>query len=86
MTDDPPFLGMASERDVGFTKIICRFARMFCAIKDEDFAHDRLGRDEIWILGHVTRSVDFARVVDGLNDLHSRFGRRMSTNLCSSRP
>jgi hypothetical protein len=44
---------------------------VFRPVKDVDFSPDRLGRDQIWFLGHIPRPVDFAIVVDGLLDCDS---------------
>ena len=49
---------------------------MFGAIKDEHLARHGLGRDQIRVLGHVSRAVDLARVVDPLHDVDPRLARR----------
>lgn len=44
---------------------------MLCPIKDVDFSTDCFCSDQIGLLGHVSRSVDFAVVVDRLFDVDS---------------
>lgn len=43
---------------------------MLSAVKHEDFARHRLRGDDVGILWHVTRSVDFALMVNLLDDLN----------------
>ena len=45
-----------------------RLALMFRPVKHAHFAADRLGRNEVRLLGHVSRPVDFAIVADSLLD------------------
>lgn len=47
---------------------------MFCAIKDEHLSRYRFRSDQVGVLGHVTRPVDFTRMVDFLYDLYARLG------------
>lgn len=55
---------------------------MFRTIKDEELSRVGFRGDEIWILGHVTRSIDFSFVSDRLDNLDARFGDGVSSNLC----
>lgn len=48
---------------------------MFCSVKYEHLAGNGFGRNEIRVLGHIARSVDFPGMVDPLNDLDAGLGR-----------
>lgn len=66
-----PFPMLANKPDVGFAQSPpFRFARMFCTIKNEDISHHRFRGNQVWILGHVPRSVDLPIMVDFLDDLY----------------
>ena len=67
-----PLFSMAAKGNVGATGLIGRLAGMFSSIEDVDIAHDRLCGDQIWLLRHITCPVDFAIMVNRLNDLYSR--------------
>ena len=70
-----PLLGLPGEPDVRFAHATALWlARMLCAIEDEYFPRDGLGRDQVWVLRHVARTVDLALVVDALNYLDARRG------------
>ena len=61
-----------------------RLARMLCAIKDVNLAGNSLRRDEVRILGHITRPVDLALVVDFLDNVDTRLWRDgMATELAA---
>lgn len=47
---------------------------MFRAIEDQHIPTDRLGSNQVRILGHVARPVDLAVMVDLLDDLDARCG------------
>ena len=70
-----PLLGLPGEPDVRFAHATALWlARMLCAIEDEYFPRDGLGRDQVWVLRHVARTVDLALMVDALNYLDARRG------------
>ena len=56
---------------------------MLGAVEDEHLARDGLGRDQVWVLRHVARTVYFACVVDPLHDVDARLarGKRVSAEL-----
>jgi hypothetical protein len=54
---------------------------MFFSIKDIDIPIDRFGSQHIDILGHISRSVDFTLVVDGMCDLDPSFGVSVRSEL-----
>lgn len=57
---------------------------MFCAIEHVHFPGHRLCRDQVRVLGHITRPVDLALVVDFLNDLNTRLrGYGVSTQFAA---
>lgn len=45
---------------------------MLCPVENEDFSRDSLGRDQVWILGHVSSAIDLSWVIDSLYDLYAR--------------
>ncbi len=49
---------------------------MLRTIENEDFTRDGLCRDQVRVLRHVTRAVDFTIVVDFLDDLYPRRRRK----------
>jgi hypothetical protein len=57
---------------------------VLCTIKDQHIPHPRLGRDEVGVLGHVSRAVDLVLVVDGLLDADSGGGLRVRSELCGT--
>jgi hypothetical protein len=77
-----PFLRVSPQRDVRLAGVSSGLRRVLCAIKDVDLTHHSLGRDQVGVLRHVARAVDFAGVVDRLNDLDTRFRRLVCTNFC----
>ena len=79
------FLRVPSEGDVGLADVVGRVGRVFCSVKDKDGAHDGLGRDQVGVLGHVAGSVDFAFVVDGLDDFDSWCDVCMGADFCWQR-
>ena len=62
-----PDIGLAHAPPLGL-------ARVLRPIKHKHLPAHRLGRDEVGVLGHVPRAVDFAFVVDALDDLDARGG------------
>ena len=48
---------------------------MFCPVKHEHFARNGLRRNQVGVLRHVSRAVDFARMIDSLNYLEAGLGR-----------
>lgn len=80
---DSPLLAVPSQRDIRQAAIIRRMQRVFRTIEDVHFAHDRLRSDEIRVLRHVPSSIDFAVVIDRLNDADSRRAIIVSSNLCA---
>jgi hypothetical protein len=61
-----------------------RLGLVLCTIKDQHIPHPRLGRDEVGVLGHVSRAVDLVLVVDGLLDADSGGGLRVRSELCGN--
>lgn len=47
---------------------------MFCPVENQHFSRDGLGRNQVWVLGHVPSPVDFPSMVDLLDNLDA--GRR----------
>ena len=71
-----PFTRLSRQPDIWFTQsTLLWFARMLRPIEHQDLPTDRLGRDEIWVLGHIPGTVDLARMVDPLDDVDSGRGR-----------
>lgn len=71
-----PFPLLPSQPDIRLALTTpLRFTRMFCPIKHEDFACHRFCRNQVGILWHVTRSVDFSCMIDLLNDSNSGYWR-----------
>ena len=71
-----PLLSLAYKPDVGLAHAAALgLARVFGPIKDEHLARDGLGGDQVWVLRHVTRAIDLARVVDPLHDVDARLAR-----------
>lgn len=57
---------------------------MLCAVKDQHFSRNSFRCDEIWVLGHVPRTVDLSVVVDFLDDLYpGAGGQRVSSELAA---
>ena len=48
---------------------------MFCPVKHEHFTRNGLRRNQVGVLRHVSRAVDFARMIDSLNYLKAGLGR-----------
>ena len=46
---------------------------MFCSVKDIDISLNSLCRNQVWILRHVSSTIDLAFVIDGLS--HPDAGR-----------
>ena len=70
-----PFLLLPNQPDVRFRLTVAfRFARMFRPVKDQNLSRRALGGDQIGVLRHIPRLVDFARVNYLLDDLN--LGRR----------
>lgn len=78
-----PFLVLTDQRNVWLTlSPTLRLTGVLRTIKDVYFARHSLCCNEVWILGHITRSVDFTLVVDFLYDLDARlWWDRMATEL-----
>lgn len=79
-----PLFRLTAKGDIRFTFILVGsggLVGMFCTIKDKEFSGVGLGRDEVGILRHITRSVDFSFVSDRLDDFDSRFGCGVRSNL-----
>lgn len=76
-------LCLTSQGDVRLAAVVAvlRPVWVLCAVKDVHFARDCLRGDQIWILGHVSRSVDFAVVIDRLSNLDARADIAVRTNL-----
>lgn len=67
------YIGFALTTAVGL-------AGMLGAVKYIDFTRHCLRRKEVWILWHVTSSVDFALVVDLLDDVNAGYRRPYATS------
>ncbi len=80
-----PLLALPDEPDVRLTHAPAfRLAGMLRPIKNQDFARDRFGGDQVWVLGHVPRAVDLALVVDALYDLYAGLrGKGVATQLAT---
>lgn len=48
---------------------------MFRPVKHKYFTRDSLCRNQVWVLRHVSRTIDLSWVVDALNDLYMRLAR-----------
>lgn len=70
-----PFLGLPLQSDIWLALPICRcLALMLCPVKHIDFTSDCLGGNEFGVLGHITRAVHFASMVDCLDGADSGRG------------
>lgn len=68
-----PFLTLPCQSNIWPTATSYRrFTFVFRPVKNIDLASHSLGRDQIRLLRHISRSVDFAIVIDGLLDCDSR--------------
>lgn len=56
---------------------------MFCAVEDEDGAHDCLRGDQVGLLRHVPRAVDLARVRDRLHNFDFGVARAVGAELAA---
>lgn len=72
----PPFLSLPDQGNVrpALTATF-RLARVLGAVKHVDLSGDRFRRNEVGVLGHITRPVDLALVIDFLNDVDARLWR-----------
>lgn len=55
---------VTSQRNLRFDNIVNRVGSMFGAVENAHCARYSLCCEQIWVLGHVPRSVDFAFVID----------------------
>lgn len=75
MLKHSPFLVLSHQSDVRLAlSTSLRLTRMLRAIKHIYFSGNSLRRDQVGVLGHITRSVDFALMVDFLDDLDAWLG------------
>ena len=82
-TSYSPFPSLPNQRHVGF-EFLLGLTRELCAIKHIDLARHGLCREQVRILWHVPRTVDFALVGDALSDRYTRLRRKcMSTELAT---
>lgn len=79
-----PFLGVAAQSDVGSAQAVGRLRRVLGAVKDGHGPLRGLGGEQVRILRHVSRSIHFAVVIDGLLDLDARSNIGMCSDLCST--
>lgn len=57
---------------------------MLRPVEDEDFTRYSFRRNQVWVVRHITGAIDFARVVDPLNDLHAGlWGETVAPELAS---
>lgn len=77
---------MSLQSHIRFTDVRSRLTRMLRPIKDVDLPHHGLGSDDVWILWHVSSFVDFAIVVDRLNDFDPRFCPAVLSNFYPPHP
>lgn len=66
-----PLPGLSNKSDIRLANASAlRLTRVLSAVKHEDFARHSLRGDDIGILWHVTRPIDFALMVNLLDDLN----------------
>lgn len=70
-----PFLGLPFQSDIWLAlPIHRRLALMLCPVEHIGFTSDCLGGNEFWVLGHITRAIHFAGMVDCLDGADSGRG------------
>ena len=72
---DVPFFGLPNQPDIRIAHATpLGLARVLGPVEDEDLTRYSFRSNQVWVVWHITSTVDFAGVVDALDDLDAGVG------------